>query len=305
MSAFIPRLLVTAGAVALGLSAPTAAVADPGGDPAGNNGTIKIQPYGGAPGHANHPHPGCDFRLQLWGFDDDQSGTITFAGQAPTADAVTKQPLSGSQLLSDDAARGGQDDDAYFDVQGADLGLTGTPAKQGYHVKVRVNADDAPGGAKTKVFWLSCPAPAPAAAPATTTDAGTGTAAAPTTAGTTTAGTTSGTQPATGSTTLTTTSVQGETSGAALGGATVGLTTPEVSAQGTASETAFTGGSAAAVRGNDVASGRTSAPSGAAGALPFTGIPALALLTLGLGTLAAGTLAVRAGRRRTASSVEL
>ena len=101
MSAFLPRLLITTGAVALGLSAPTAALADPGGDPAGNNGTIKIQPYGGAAGHANHPHPGCDFRLQLWGFDDDQTGTITFSGQAPTADAVTKQPLAGTQRLLD------------------------------------------------------------------------------------------------------------------------------------------------------------------------------------------------------------
>jgi hypothetical protein len=50
-----------------------------------------------------------------------------------------------------------------------------------------------------------------------------------------------------------------------------------------------------------VSSGRTAAPAGDAGGLPFTGIPALALAALGLGTLAAGTLAVRAGRRRTAS----
>jgi hypothetical protein len=303
VSAFFPRLLVTAGAVALGLSAPATALADPGGDPAGNNGTIKIQPYGGAAGHANHPHPGCDFRLQLWGFDDDQTGTITFTGQAPTADAVTKQPLSGSRLLSDDAARGGQDDDAFFDVRGADLGLTGAPAKQGYHVKVRVDADDAPGGAKTKVFWLSCPAPAPTAA--TATEAGTtGTQTAPTSSGAT-SGTTAA-EPSTGSTTLTTTSVQGATSGAALGGATVGLTTPEASTQGSESAlTTFSGGSAAAVRDTSVGGGRTSAPGGAADALPFTGLPALALVGLGLGTLAAGTLAVRAGRRRTASSVEL
>src|SRR4051812_10299156 len=172
-------------ALALGVIAPlvspAAALADPKSDPPGNNGTIKIDPYGETGGHANHPHPGCDFRLQLFGFDDDQTGTITFVGQAPTRDAVTKQPLSGTQLLSDDKAGGGQDVDAFFDVRGADLGLTGTPAKQGFHVKVLVNADNAPGGAKSKVFWLSCPAPAPAAPAGSDTGTGTGTTTAPTT----------------------------------------------------------------------------------------------------------------------------
>ena len=299
MSAFTTRLL-TAGAtaLALGLVAPTAALADPGGDPAGNNGTIKIDPYGATAGNANHPHPGCDFRLQLFGFDDDQTGTITFTGQAPTADAVTKQPLSGSQLLSDDAARGGQDDDAFFDVRGADLGLTGAPAKQGYHVKVRVDADDAPGGSKTKVFWLTCPATAPAAAPATATATDAGTTEAPAT-GTTTPS-------STGSTTLSTTAVQGGTSEAATGATAGGLAAPDAAAErATSGETTFTGGSAAAARSEDVTGGRTSAPVGNAGGLPFTGIPALGLAALGLGALAAGTLAVRAGRRRTASSPEL
>src|SRR3954464_12872854 len=167
------------------LVSPAAALADPKSDPPGNKGTVKIDPYGETGGHANHPHPGCDFRLQLFGFDDDQTGTITFVGQAPTKDAVTKQPLAGTQKLSDDKAGGGKDLDAFFDVRGADLGLTGTPAKQGFHIKVLVNADDAPGGAKSKVFWLSCPAPAPAAPVVGANAAGT-TTTAPTTTSTTT-----------------------------------------------------------------------------------------------------------------------
>src|SRR5690349_11695351 len=83
-------------ALALGVLSPSAAFADPKSDPPGNNGTIKIESYGSTDANANHPHPGCDFRLQLFGFDDGQTGTITFVGQAPTGDAVTKQPLSGT-----------------------------------------------------------------------------------------------------------------------------------------------------------------------------------------------------------------
>ena len=300
MSPRTARLLVlpgVTGIAALALGVPTAALAEAPHDPAGNNGTIKIQPYGGSGGAGNSPHPGCDFRLQLFGFDKDQTGTISFTGQAPTADAVTSQPLSGSQLLSDDRAGGGQDVDAHFDVRGADLGLTGTPAKQGFHVRVEVNADGAPGGAKTKVFWLSCPATAaPAAAP---TGSSTGTTAAPATTSTTS--TTSTTT--TGSTSLTT---QGVTSGAVTA-PTQSTTTTRSSAQRTirqqAVEQAGQETAAETLAGSTAPSstGRTGAPSGLA--LPFTGLPAAALAGLGLAVLAAGGLAVAAGRRRRTSDV--
>ena len=304
MSARPPHRLVSlvgsAGlaALAAGVLSPAAAFADPKSDPPGNNGTIKIESYGSTDGNANHPHPGCDFRLQLFGFDDDQTGTVTFVGQAPTRDAVTKQPLSGQQLLSDDRAGGGQDVDAHFDIRGSELGLTGAPANQGFHIKVLVNADNAPGGAKSKVFWLSCPAPAPAAPAGDDTAAGT----------TTTAPTTTSTTTSSGSTTerSSATTVQGTTSGAATAATTAAgeatvqdtelLATTRASALrstdlAAAEETAPTAGSAEAR-----STGRTGVPS----ALAFTGLPAAALAGLGLLILALGALAVIAGRRRTA-----
>jgi hypothetical protein len=304
VSARLVRLSVSTGAaaLALGLVAPSSAFANddrPGGggqddrdstshhgtrggesgargdgaDPAGNNGTIKIQPYGGIDGHRNVPHPGCDFRLQLWNFDDDQTGTITFVGHAPTAGAVTTQPAvtSGHPTLSDDAAGGGQDSDAFFDIRGSQLGLTGTPqGKHGFHVKVLVNADNAPGGAKQKVFWLNCPTTA-AAGPLRTSGGGT----------------------------LTTNKVeslsQAGTSGSTVGGAS----TPQrstVQSQSASDESVLSGGRASAVR-------ATSEPSAAAAergsALPFTGTPALALIAMALAALSAGALAVWAGRPRT------
>ena len=315
MSARLSRILVsTSAALALGLVTPSAALADDKGDkgdkgkgdkgsssstesmgdkgkgdkgdPAGNNGTIKIQPYGGVSGNANDPHPGCDFRLQMFGFDDDQTGTITFVGQAPTKGAVTKQPLSGTKLLSNDAAGGGKDVDSFYDVRGADLGLTGTPAKQGFHVKVLVNADDAPGGAKQKVFWLDCPA---AAKPATTTTA------------TTTDSTVTSNTVTTDSVKTPATSITGVTSGAAtagapLNGGAVESANESVVAQSNASgETALAGSTANATRTERA----TSAERGTA--LPFTGVPLLGLLAMAAAAVVAGALAIRAGRRRTSA----
>jgi len=91
----------------------------------------------------------------MFNFDDDQYGLLTVTGQAPTS---TDTLLSRRVLLSDDAAGGGQDVDQVYSFSKADLGLTGTPASaQGWHLKVAVDAEGAPGGAKQKVFWLDCP----------------------------------------------------------------------------------------------------------------------------------------------------
>lgn len=129
---------------------------EPKGDPAGNNGTIKIDyPAPADSGHANRPHPGCSFQLRMFNFDNDQYGSLTITGQSPTR---TGALLTRRILLSDDAAGGGQDVDAVYSFTAAELGLADVPqAKQGWHLKVAVNAENAPGGAKQKVFWLSCP----------------------------------------------------------------------------------------------------------------------------------------------------
>lgn len=300
----LPRVLAGAGAAAaaLVLVAPTAALADP----PGNNGTIKIDPYGATNGHANAPHPGCDFRLQLFGFDKGQTGTITFVGQAPTKGAVTSQPLPGTQQLSSTKAGGGKDVDAYFDLRGESLGLTGTPAKQGYHVKVLVDPDNAPDGAKSKVFWLNCPGPT--GSTTSSTETGKTETAGTNESGTTRGGGTAVTAQSLGSGTVSTTTTTGTTTGtvSAPASSSTGVTALSNGGAVTALDDRATGGGGAAVvtapaAGTALAAGTAPTAQTAGGALPFTGLALGSLVAVALGALGVGALAVRAGRRRTAT----
>jgi hypothetical protein len=251
-------------------------------DPAGNNGTIKIDYAAPADsGHANRPHPGCAFQLRMFGFDDDQYGDITFVGQAPTklGTLLTQTHV----LLSNDAAGGGQDVDEVYSYTAQQLGLVGQPqAKQGWHVKVSVDAADAPGGAKHKVFWLKCEQ----------TPAGTNTTITPTpttTSGTATQGGSTVTTKSLDSTSTTATQSKVTTAGAATAAATAAGSTAKAAAR-----TAFTGGEASAATAPTAAANRGSA-------LPFTGLGLATMLLIALAALLAGGFAIRAGRRRTAA----
>jgi hypothetical protein len=282
-----------------------------GHNPPGNNGTIKVDyPAPADSGNANRPHPGCGFQLRMFDFDANQYGTITFVGQAPTklGTLLTQQHV----LLSDDAAGGGQDADAVYSYTAQQLGLTDKPqAKQGWHVKVSVDAENAPGGAKHKVFWLSCPEAAPAAAGSS---GGTGTTATtPAAQGTTPQGSTSQGAAAQGTATQGTAPqgavAQGTTLGSAQGATTPAAGTAVTQTQPAAATTAMGGTTAGAVSAG-TAAGAATAPqaAGAAAApatqtrgsaLPFTGLALGSLVALALAALAAGALAIRAGRRRT------
>lgn len=125
-------------------------------DPAGNNGTIKVDGLAYDDGVDNEPHVSCEVRVTFFGFDEGQTADITFTGQAPTGGGVLLH--EGAVPTSDDAAGGaGQDADGATRVYTVDdLGLSGvTPhPKQGYHVKVSVDSLGAPGGAKQKVLWI-------------------------------------------------------------------------------------------------------------------------------------------------------
>jgi hypothetical protein len=251
-----------------------------GHNPPGNNGTIKIDYAAPADsGHANRPHPGCAFQLRMFNFDDDQTGTITFVGQAPTklGTLLTQTHV----LLSDDAAGGGQDVDEVYSYTAQQLGLIGKPqAKQGWHIKVSVDADNAPGGAKHKVFWLTCDE-----SPAATSQGGT-TTPVTTTSGTTTPVTTTSSTSA--GTAATTTQATGTSAGAATAAA------PAAAAPAAAAATTVTGGEAAAP-----AAAPAAQPASSGSALPFTGSNLATMLLIALAALLAGGFAIRAGRRRT------
>lgn len=138
-----------------------------GHNPPGNNGTVKIHSLAGDPGHHNVAHPGCSFVVDFWGFDQGQTLTVSFTGQAPTGmgTPVTLDAPDGTSITSPDAAGGGNDPDGElaFTATAADLSVLGAPAKQGYHLRLTVSTGQG-GGYKYKVFWVTpCAAPAPAA----------------------------------------------------------------------------------------------------------------------------------------------
>ncbi|HYF74827.1 MAG TPA: hypothetical protein VD864_18510 [Nocardioides sp.] len=143
------------------------------GDPAGNNGTVKIAGPGDEAGHpSNNPHPGCTFLIEWFGFDEgaDVVSTVSFASQAPTSDVVLGGTSPAEVFVGGDPASGGTDLDGR---QAYSLTFQGEPhPKQGYHVKVTVATPRSLGNdTKTKVFWVE---PCATAAPDTPDEGGTG-----------------------------------------------------------------------------------------------------------------------------------
>lgn len=144
-------------------------------NPAGNNGTVKIDGVDPLDGHGhgpgpneagqhpdNDPHVECTFELEFFGFDTDQQAQITFTSHAPTGGGEVL--LSERKLISTDSAGPADgvnpDQDAVLPYDLTDELRTIPPhPKHGWHVKVTLtlyNADGTPvpGGQKHKVFWI-------------------------------------------------------------------------------------------------------------------------------------------------------
>jgi hypothetical protein len=154
ITALLGLLVVVQGVLAASASgAPQAAPAKNG-----NNGTIKIGTAtidsNDQKNSNNHPHVGCEFHVQWFGFDANVAKpvTVTFNAQPPSGDkSVVVTPLIGPSSFS-------------FFTSAADKlyrldtsGLTEHPI-QGYHVKVTVHVGWSNGNdKKSKVFWTqSC-----------------------------------------------------------------------------------------------------------------------------------------------------
>jgi hypothetical protein len=143
--------LVGWGAVAL----PAAADPDGSGDPAGNNGTVKITPHAGGDGE-NTAHVSCDFDIEWYGFDEgaDVVSTVVFTMQAPTGDVGLSGAEPSQVFVGGDPAGGAGND---FDGEATyTLGFAGgADPQQGYHVKVSVHTPGSQGAdTKHKVFWV-------------------------------------------------------------------------------------------------------------------------------------------------------
>jgi hypothetical protein len=130
------------------------------GDPAGNNGTVKIAELGEMDGIPNNsPHPGCTFQVEWYGFDEGEDivSTVTFAAQAPTSDVVIGGTEPSQVPVGGDAASGAGTETGLDAVQAYTLTFDGEPhPKQGYHVKLTVATPGSIGNdTKTKVFWVA------------------------------------------------------------------------------------------------------------------------------------------------------
>ncbi|KQV64187.1 hypothetical protein ASC64_15490 [Nocardioides sp. Root122] len=161
------------------------------GDPAGNNGTVKIAPLGELDGIPNNsPHPGCTFQVEWYGFDEgaDIVSTVTFAEQAPTTGVGMVVDGPSQVFVGGDPASGAGTPTGLDGTQAYTLSFTGAPhPQQGYHVKLTIHTPGSIGNdSKTKVFWVEDCAPAtqttttPTPTPTTTTPTPTPTTTTPT-----------------------------------------------------------------------------------------------------------------------------
>ena len=243
-----------------------------GHNPPGNNGTVKIHSVAGDPGHHNVAHVGCNFVVDFWGFDQGQTLTVSFTGQAPTGNGtpVTLGAPDGTSITSPDPAGGGNDPDGElaFTATASDLSVLGPPAHEGYHLRLTVDTGQG-GGHKYKVFWVSpcTPSGGPGSAP---TDAPTGT--------------------TTGTTTTTTTTVTPTTP---TDTPTLSTDTPTVRGAGLTSVRRMPGKSTPQLE-----SRRLNQASPPISSLPFTGANVSTLITAGGLALLAGVFLRAAVRRR-------
>jgi hypothetical protein len=130
--------------------------------PPGNNGTVKVDGRDFDTHPNNEPHPGCDFEIDFYGYDEgDLTADIFFTLQAPSGSG----PLASRTdiFIGEDPAGGGTDLDAeeYFDLSAA-LAASGAEQHpiQGYHIKLTVHAEGSIGAdVKHKVFWVQCEQP--------------------------------------------------------------------------------------------------------------------------------------------------
>src|SRR5512139_2935115 len=82
----MPWFTRVAVASAIAAAAVISGAASTWADPPGNNGTVKInsQDVDSSDDISNQPHVPCDFQVEFFGFDKDQTATMTFTIQPPS-----------------------------------------------------------------------------------------------------------------------------------------------------------------------------------------------------------------------------
>jgi hypothetical protein len=157
----IARLVRRTGlAVALAGGVALAGVAAPAFAVPGNNGTIKIDNVTFDSHPDNEPHVGCEFQVDFYGYDEgDLFADVTFESHPPTGPAI--ELLTDTVFIGEDDNSGGGSEDGLDASEAYILDFTGIEPhpKQGFHVKLTINADGSQGAdVKHKVFWVQpCP----------------------------------------------------------------------------------------------------------------------------------------------------
>lgn len=163
------RALALVGVAALfgGFALPQQHVAA---EPAGNNGTVKVDEVafdggpGEGPGHDNDPHLAeCSGQVEWYGFDTgDLPATVTFTVWPPTADTApeAERELVLETVVHDGDGPGVPNDaaalDGVLEFDLTELLEPFTPQEnQGFHVKIVVETPNSQGSdVKHKVFWV-------------------------------------------------------------------------------------------------------------------------------------------------------
>jgi LPXTG-motif cell wall-anchored protein len=168
----VARAALTAAAATACLALGSPALAA---DPAGANGTVKIDGPAYQEDNRNEPHVSCEFQVEFFNFDKGERATLIFEAWPPSAPDFHEVKRLENVLVSDDESSGGayhRDADEVFRFSAAGLNLTAAMAhpQQGYHIKLTIDRQNHPGWTeKHKVFWLkacdSSESPSPSASP--------------------------------------------------------------------------------------------------------------------------------------------
>ncbi len=138
--------------LALVVAAPVAAK-----NPAGNNGTVKIDGLDWDNHPDNEPHVGCTFEVDFHGFDEgDLWADVIFEAHPPTGLGVllTDTIFIGGDDNSGGGSAAGWDASRQYDLTAA-LSAYPVHPQQGYHVKLTIHADGSHGAdTKHKVYWV-------------------------------------------------------------------------------------------------------------------------------------------------------
>ena len=128
-----------------------------GGNPPGNNGTVKVSGVSLGQSEGNESHVGCTLDIEFFGFDEgDLTATATFELQAPSGSGALRVD---STPIGEDPAGGGTDLDATLSSDlSIPIALSGATADptQGFHVRLTIDAPGSIGATtKHKTFWVS------------------------------------------------------------------------------------------------------------------------------------------------------